>query len=291
MKRRIGLILSLTVALMTIVTSCETLEVENPNEANVERVLSNPDDVESLVGALFNNWYQTTHAYNGPQMALATASDNVSCSWGNQAMRDMSWEPRNFAWINTPSYNYRVVTKNLFDGMYSVIGAASSAVGLINGGLEIGGGDGNDRAMAFSKFALGISYMNLALVFDKAHIVDDVTTVEGNIESASDYHVVADAAVGYLEEALALSDNEFTIPAAWLGTASDYSNAQFKQVINSFIARTLSYVPRNGTDLAAVDWNKVKTHADAGITSDFTIVMDNYTNWYQESGDYLTFSG
>lgn len=291
MKMKIRLMLPLTVLLIAVVSSCETLEVENPNAPDRGRVIESGDDVESLASALFSSWYEGSHSYNGPQMCLATAADNVSCSWGNQAMRDMSWEPRDFAWTNTPSYNYRIVTKAFFDRMYSVIGTASDVIKLIDGGLDVNGGDGNTRVIAFAKFAQGISYANLALVFDKAHIVDENTTVEGNIESASDYNQVAAAAVGYLEEALALADNTFTIPSGWMGTASDVSNTEFKQIINSYIARTLSYVPRNSTELAAVDWDKVRTHADAGVTNDFAIVMDNYGNWYQEAGDYLTFSG
>ena len=56
-------------------------------------------------------------------------------------------------------------------------------------------------------------------------------------------------------------------------------------------ARILSYTPRNKTENAAVDWNKVKTYADNGITSDFAILQDSYVKWYFEAGDYLTFYG
>ena len=292
MKRKIYPILTLTLALVMLATSCQELEVQNPNAPDRARVISNGDDVESLASALFNSWYEGTHSYNGPQMALATAADNVSCSWGNQAMRDMSWEPRDFAWINTPSYNYRIVTKAFFDRMYSVIGTASDIISYIEGGLDIDGGDGNVRALAFAKFAQGISYANLALVFDKAHIVDQNITVDESVDAASPYQDVAAAAVAYLEDALAVAgQGSFTVPSGWLGTSSDVSSAEFQAIINTYIARTLSYVPRNSTELASVNWAKVKTHADAGITSDFSIVMDNYGNWYQEAGDYLTFSG
>ncbi|MBK8088726.1 MAG: hypothetical protein IPK31_12705 [Chitinophagaceae bacterium] len=60
---------------------------------------------------------------------------------------------------------------------------------------------------------------------------------------------------------------------------------------NTAAARILSYVPRNKTELAAVDWAKVKTYADNGITSDWKIVMDGTSTWYFEGGDYLTYPG
>lgn len=56
-------------------------------------------------------------------------------------------------------------------------------------------------------------------------------------------------------------------------------------------ARILSYMPRNKTELAAVNWAKVKTYADAGITKDFTIIQDGYVKWYDESSDYLLSDG
>ncbi|MBK6979270.1 MAG: hypothetical protein IPH28_21070 [Cytophagaceae bacterium] len=60
---------------------------------------------------------------------------------------------------------------------------------------------------------------------------------------------------------------------------------------STYAARILAYTPRNKTELAAVDWNKVKTYADGGIKKDFTIMEDGYVNWYDEAGDYLTYNG
>lgn len=273
-------------------TGCKKLLVENLDNPDFDKVYASGDDLENITSSLFNTWYVGTHSYNSVYMFLATSSDNVTCSWGNQAMRDMSWEPRN-AWNNAPNYSYQGTTKFFFDRMYAVINTASNVMKAVNGGVEVGaGGAKNNMVKAFCKFAQGISYGYLALVFDKAFIVDENTTIPGaTVNDATPFNDVATKAIEYLDEAISLSSNTFTIPAGWLGTASDYSNTEFRKLCNSFAARILAYVPRNKTQNTAANWAKVKTYADAGITSDFTIQMDGYVKWYAEAGDYLTFPG
>lgn len=273
--------------------SCKKLDVgKNPNDPDFDDVYSNSASVKSIAGGLFNTWYIGTHSYGeSPMMFLATASDNVTCSWGNQAMRDMSWEPRQ-AWNNSPSYSYRATTKAFFDDMYKVINTASNVMKAINAGLEISGGADNNLVKAFCKFNQGIAYGELALVFDKGFIVDEnITIPNATLSTASTPAEIATAAVGYLDEAIALCSNSFAVPSSWLGSTASYSNTEFKKLCSSWAARILANMPRNKTQVTAVDWAKVKAYADAGITSDFTIQQDGYTNWYAEAGDYLTFPG
>ncbi|MBN8666615.1 MAG: RagB/SusD family nutrient uptake outer membrane protein [Chitinophagales bacterium] len=281
-------------SLFVILEGCKKLDVgKNPNEPEFEDVYSNSASVKSIASGLFNTWYIATHSYTySPAMFLATASDNVTCSWGNQAMRDMSWEPRN-AWNNASNYAYRGTTKEFFDRMYRSINTASNVMKAINAGLDIGnGGVDNNQVKAFAKFNQGIAYGMLALFFDRGFIVDEnITIPDATVATASTPAEVAAAAVSYLDEAILLSNNTFTIPASWLGTPGDYSSVEFKKLCNSWAARILANMPRNKAQLAAVDWNKVKTYADAGLTSDFTIQQDGYVNWYAEAGDYLTFPG
>ncbi len=276
------------------ITGCnDVLDVENTNDPDFLKVYATGEDVENVAAGLFNSYYVGSHAYTGVEMMLATAADNVSCSWGNSAMRDMSWEPRNNAWTNTPSYGNRGTTKNFFDKMYAGINTANNVLNALAAGVEIGsGGSGNARAQAVARFTQGICYGNLAMVFDKTFIVDEDKTVEPELDAASPYMEVAAAAVSYLEEAISISkSNDFTLPASWLGTESDLSNADFAKLCNTYAARIISYTPRNKTEMMAADWDKVKAFADAGITSDFNIVNDGYNNWYYEAGDYLTYNG
>jgi hypothetical protein len=272
----------------------DNLDVQNTNNPDFAKVYSSGADLENLTSGLYNTIFQGDQFSAGVIPMLTTASDNMNCSWGNFGMRDMSFEPRDNAWDNSPSYSYNTQTKFFFDKMYASINTASNVLKAINGGVNIGdAGADNARAKAFCKFAQGVAYGNLGLVFDKAFIVDEnITIANPSLAAAVPYTTISAKALTYLDEAIALcAANTFTIPKAWLGTAADMSSADFKKLLNTSAARILSYTPRNKTQLTAVDWAKVKTYADAGITSDFAEVMDGTTKWYFEAADYLLSDG
>lgn len=279
--------------LIPVIYSCKKdLEVRNNNEPYFLQVYASGDDLENLASGLFNTYYSGVNSFASTYMMLGVAADNATCSWGNQAMRDMSWEPRN-AWNNAPNYSYQGVTKTHFDKMFAVINTASNIIKAMEGGVEVGnGGENNIMVKAFCKFGQGIGYGSLALIFDKGFVVDEkISLPDATVDNAASYADIATAAIGYLDEAISLCSNSFTIPAAWLGTSADYTSAEFKKLCNSWAARILAGMPRNKTQLAAVNWAKVKSYADAGITSDFIIQMDGYNKWYSEAADYLTFPG
>lgn len=278
----------------TTLFSCEKdlLDVPNGNDPDFAKVFANGEDVENVASGLFNTVFFGERSGSGVEAMLATSADHVTCSWGNFAMRDMSWEPRNSAWNNAPTYANNTYTKYSFDKWYSAIVTASNVLKALENGTQIGAnGSGNTRTKAFAKYVQGLAYGNLAMVFDRAHIVDETKTVESSLESASPYLEVEAAALAYLDEAIALSSENFTIPGAWLGTTGDVSSADFKKILNTSAARILAYTPRNKAELAKVDWNKVKTYADNGISSNWDIVMDAAVRWYFEGADYLTATG
>jgi hypothetical protein len=290
MKNKFLLFLSIGVL---IFASCQkTLDVQNENEPDFQKVYASGEDVYNVASGLFNAYYSGAVSINGMGPILHVAADNVSCSWGNFGMRDMSWEPRK-EWNNAPNYSYAANTKYTFDKMYSVINTASNVIKAMNGGVKIGVNGADDNLVkAFSRFNMGIAYGVLALNFDKAFIVDEKITIPGaKLSDAKPYSLVAAAAVGYLKEAITLSANSFSVPTTWMGTAAPVSNTTLAAMANSYIARILSNTPRNATENAAVNWAAVKTHADAGITSDFMVVNDAGVRWYNSVGDYMSYPG
>ena len=288
--KKINKFLLTAIAASGLLFGCKKMDVINENHPNSGIVYNSGADVESVASAMFNTIFQGQHYAGGVEAMLATAADHATCSWGNFGMRDLSFEPRDAAWNNSPAYANAGQLKFTYDRYYSSIVTASNVLKALSSGVTIGG-SGDARAKAFAKFALGLAYGNMALVFDRVHIVDDTKTAEGTLATAKPYKEVADAAIGYLTEAIALTDGSFTLPASWLGTPADVSGDNFKRIINTCAARILSYLPRNKTELAAVDWARVKTFADAGMTSSWIIQMDGTNKWYMEAGDYLTYPG
>ena len=277
-----------------ILTSCseEDLLVENQNQPDFLQVYASGEDVYNVVSGLYNTFYSAEASISGIGPMLAVAADNASCSWGNFAMRDMSWEPRK-AWTNTPGYGYQGNTKHHFDKMYASINTASLALKAMDNGLQIGK-DGKDDNLvrAFARFNMGIAYGSLALNFDKAFIVDEKISIENaTVEDASDFTKIAEQALIYLDEAIELSNNSFTVPASWLGSAGNLTNADLKAYANSWAARILVNLPRNSTQNSNVNWTKVLEYANNGIKSDVNVINDGYNQWYNSFTDYLTYPG
>lgn len=274
-------------------SSCDKnlLDIEYDNNPGYDQVMTSGEDFENLAGGLFNTWFHGNHHQDGGfHPVLATAADMVTCSHGNFGMNDSSTEPRNASWNNSPTYVYSTATAWTFDYMYSAITSANSVINAINGGMDIGqDGADNARALAVSKFVQGIAHASLAFYFDKAFIVDENSELENSVDAAVPYKDVSNAAVGYLDEAISLAtQNTFTVPAAWLGTPTDISSAELAKIANTYAARTLSYTPRNQSDLAEVPWQRVKTYADNGIDSDFLIQLDGGTLWHVTMTYYIT---
>jgi hypothetical protein len=260
--------------------SCAELDIENPNNADIDRALQNPDDVKALIAGGYNTWYVATHSYNGVGMLLATAADNITCSWGNQGMRDMSWEPRK-GWDNAPNYSYSGTTDYFFYRMYRSAGAANTVLKRIADGMEFGDeGVDTDLVEAFSYFVQGISLGYVGLVHDQGYAVNELSTdTELANPVLAPYDDLIAMALAGLDKADAIaSSSTFIVPSTWIGTA-DMSSADFSKVINSFAARILAYSPRNATQNAALDWNKVKSYASKGVDFDFAMDGDGYNNW------------
>ncbi len=282
-------------AISAVLYSCDKnlLDVSNKNNPDFKKVYAKGEDVENVAAGIYNTLYKAEHGWTQPgvKMMFAVAADNVTCSHGNFGMWHASSEPRDLAWDNAPAYTNANQPQWTYDRSYAAIATANNVVKAINDGVQIGAnGENNDRTMAVARLMQGIAYGNLALTFDRAHVVDEEKTAEGVLDAAVPYQDVAAAAVGYLEQALTHTSTSFTIPAHWFSSEGTLSNADLAKMIHTSIARILSYMPRNKSELAQVNWSKVKTHADLGITRDWTVVADD-ANWYDLGSYYLTVNG
>lgn len=279
-------------SVMLVGCDADLLDVENQNQPDFLKVYAKGDDVANVASGLYNTLHSGMNRENGVKPMLAVAADNVTCSHGNFGMWHISSEPRDLAWDNSPSYSNEGYTKYTYDRMYSGIATANNVIKAINSGVNIGvNGADNDKVLAFARFVQGLGYSQLALIYDRAHVVDEESSVEGVLETAVPYTEVAAKALEYFDKAIALSNSNFTIAAGWMGAPADISSADFKKIVNTYAASLLSYLPRNKAELAAVNWDKVMAYADAGITDDVNVVMDGTTLWYDGASDYLTYPG
>ncbi|HPC98331.1 MAG TPA: hypothetical protein P5257_03215 [Bacteroidales bacterium] len=275
-----------------ILAGCESLEVKNENDPDFATAFSNPSDVKGVASSLINAWFMITQNYDGPALALWVGADAGTCSWGNAAMRDFSYEPRR-AWDNTPSYGNAVITENYYKTLYSILSSANEVVGKIKkDNLVITSDNGTDETpmvQAVGHLVQGLSLGYVGLLFDKAFIVTESTNLTETVP-VSGYKEVIDTAVACLDKCIAIcAAKTFELPTTWV-PGIVMTNTKLSELANTVAAVLLSYSPRNKTENDAVDWAKVLAYANKGLTYDFAPKMDDIT-WYTSYHTYANYSG
>jgi len=267
---------ALIIALGFLTYSCADLVVENLNEPDSSKALANPEDLASLAGGAFRTLHNAMQEYDGPALSMSTMADQGSCSWGNAAMRDMGNEPRK-GWINSLTYAYFPVIRNLWEDSYGSISAVNDVLKAIEDqGIEIGV-DGADTEMvqAWCYFVSGVAHGYLGLTYDQGNVIKwdtDLETLE-----LSPYQTLLDASVELLDQAISIAgSNSFEIPAKWMG-GEIYTNTELSQLASSYAARILAYGARNKATNEGADWNRILSYANNGIEKDLAPELgDNY---------------
>lgn len=274
----------------TMMLGCSDLSVDNLNQPDAERALASDTDVKSLAEGQFRLWYNYNNSYNGPAPYLSVAADAGTASWGNFGMQDAGKEPR-IAFDNSPSYTYIAITNLFFDRMYSINSAATDVLKAIESGVDFE----NDEpmVMALAKLAQGLSMSSVSLVFDQGYIIDENSTDDEIADPEfKTYSEIADYAVSKLEDVVEISNNNsFTLTDGVMRTGMSITNVELAQIANSFIARTLSNLPRNAVQNNQVDWTKVKNHAQNGLDFDFGMIGDGWNQWIDNASVYLVYPG
>ena len=283
------LLYSLALLLILGLAGCQDLSVENANNPDRTLALARPGDVEALIAETFTDYWTASQWCSAGALFLSTIADENSSAWANWGMRDMSSEPR-IAWDNGSTYNRRSSTENPWfrgyrgisnasDGLQAI--ARAEAEGSVEDNVYTREGFNTDRLKAFAKLNQGLIHGWLALMFDQAFIVDETVDLENDVLSLSPYQDVMQAALGFLDEARAIAqnnigDDSFTITADedWIFSVEVDAELMVK-LANSFAARFMVQLPRDEAARAAVNWGEVVNRIDNGITEDFVPIGDD----------------
>ena len=171
-------LLSLACLTALFAASCKDLQVPNPTAPDRQRALPTGLDVETLIRGSFLQWWGVSH-YSYPAAPFSSAADAASVGWGNFGMKDFGQEPRQ-PFNNTPEYNRRWIAQVPWDDSYAALAAIRDGFLAIQGGVRIvnEGEDLTDRAAAFGQLVQALSLSNLAVIFDKAFVVDETTNLD-----------------------------------------------------------------------------------------------------------------
>jgi hypothetical protein len=262
------------------------LEVTNPNAPDVARAVATPGDVRQLIGSSFNTWYITLGGNAEPVPGIATGvmADSYTMAYGNFGARFNGQEPR-LAYNNSSAAGDGTVASSTYDGIYGALGAANDGLGAIKRGLKVAvnasAADETPQMQAFAWLVQGLSLGLQSQVFDKGFVVTEDT--EPGTATLEPYAAVAAAALASLDKAIAASAGKTWTIAAEFSPGLSLTAANFNKMANTMAARTLAYTPRTAAENAAVNWARVLSYADKGITADLAILGDGGVSWYDHS--------
>lgn len=271
-------------ALAVGVSGCE-LGVTNPNDADRARALASPDDVESLIASTYATmWHMLQQDVNfGPSSSVMAS--HGSSAWGNFGMNDAGREPRE-PLKNQSSYAYAYIFEDPWQDSYNALGAANDGLRALEAGLEIGpGGERNARATAFAKFAQGLAGCYLAMIFDRAFVIDETTLVEEvQFSDAVPYDQMMTFALGKFNEAEPLAAGSgMALEEPWIN-GNPLTQADFAAMIRSYRARCAANVARSPSETSLTNWGQVASDAASGLQD---LVIDGsenepWTSWLKE---------
>jgi SusD family len=276
--------------------ACADLDVINSNAPDRERALATPGDVESLIAGSYQQYFYGTHGIGNtagsPVQVLTTQAFQWSSTAANWGMLQYSRIPRQPVQNSATHADYGFIADS-WTRHYRALAAIAEGFRAIQENPSIAEGleaEGVLRAQIYGKFVQGLAHGAIALLYDRAYIIDEsVETIDeaGNpilLGEPVPYGQVMTAALAKLDQAIALSATPgaagIEIPAEWLASSADLDMATLRRVANSMKARLRASVARNPAERAAVNWTAVLAEVNAGITADWTTDQAYlFNNW------------
>ncbi len=264
------------------------LDVPNLDEPDLLRVLATPEDVKGVAASALNSWYIVSTEEQWRLMFDVT-SDHLTCNFGNFGMRFNNLEPRD-PYQNLTTHNDRVVSQVPWEGNYGALGGANDAMKAFKAGVVLATAAETDQYKTLAMFAQAGALTNLALIFDKAFVVDENTTAAPALVP---YTEVTTAAMAKWDAVIAASAGKtYVFPSSVLPLDKvTFNGTNLNRIANTMAARTMVYSARTQAETNALNWAKVLAYADKGITGstvasfDVTVVGDANV-WYAEDVMY-----
>jgi hypothetical protein len=274
----------LALGAITVATAaCMDLTVPNNNNPDRVRATNTPGDVEALIAGTFQRFWPNVYG-STPTVMLGAMGYEFSTPFLCFGGQHNELEPRP-AWNNNSSYTYAGTSSTTWLNFYGVISLANDGLQALDRGVKPGNGRTDvTRARAFAKFMQGVAHGYLALLWDKAVIIDEKTNVDTLITPTyAPYPEVMAASIKMLKESIAIADtSNFTLPVAGWIPGLPLTNKDLVRLAHTYIARFETYVARTADERAKVNWADVIAEVDAGITADFapigapSVLSDTY---------------
>jgi len=261
----------MVITLLLLAVGCADLSVENLNDPESELALSDPSSLKATADGLYILWHNSTYRRDAsPVFMLASYADVVTASWGNFGFRDAGTEPRLLI-DNSRGYPYEDNIRGFYSTMYSAASSATDVVLGLKANPQLFGAESTGY-LAWARLHQALTLSSLALIYDKAFIVDETTSQEYLLNPTFfPYSEVAAVAIEKFDLAIELATNNGFDLGSSLVPGENIDNTRLLEMANGYKARLLAYMPRNAAERATVDWAAVRTHAQNSVTNDFVV--------------------
>jgi len=285
----------LFVLLLVVPMGCADLAVENTNEPDRQKAITQPSDLVSLLGGTTSSVVQMTvevYAVHVDAMADQTTTTNAYFNFW-----DFAEQPR-LRLNNSPSYSSASVFTSPWSSWNRGISTANTLIAIIeNDGtiIEVDGVDVTANVLAGAYFLRGLAEGYIGMTYDQGYVVTpdtDLTTLE-----YSSYTDVILAAVADMDKAIEIANGapaSFSYSAI-AGTANSWNKNEFKDIANSYAAKFLANWARTLAEANdPAHWALVESYANKGIggsaaSSTLTnfivtsvgpnVLVHNYADW------------
>jgi hypothetical protein len=280
----------LPVALVALAAGAcqEALQVENPNNPDVDRVYAVVATIEQTLGT---GYQQCRNAYqlNTTETQLLVMSLESYSQLANFSMGTRVGIPRSPI-VNSrggPGTGEPFDTFSLLSRLSRQLSNGIAALDKIKKDQPAQVGVGQyARIKSYGFFGAACALGNLALVFDSAAVVVPGMPSD-EIPPLSGYNDVMRTAIAYLDSAQAIASTAdgantaaggYPAPAAWMsGTA--LSRDVFVQVVRQMRARFRAQVARTPAERGAVNWDLVIADANAGVVAPVIATVGGSSGW------------
>ncbi len=252
------------------VMSCtqEEFNIGNPNQADAARVLANAADFQNFNISNHTNTFFSQISFNG--IFFRGMADQFTTTNAFRGFWFFCDQPRRQIENTTANDDIGVQAAGPWNSFNSAINNANIVINNIEndaGEVIVSGLDVTQQELASAYFDKGVAQGYLAMIYDKAYIVDPDT--DPSALEFSTYQEMLGAAIENITTAIQLANSADSFEYILYTAGPSIDRSTFVQLANSYMARLSIANPRTNAEAQGIDYNQILTYANNGIVEDY----------------------
>lgn len=256
----------LLIVVLTCTFGCSDLEVDNLNDPDIDRIVNTESGLNALISGTIVDLMWTTLTFQNVnfdlQADIITSTNAFSNYWGDAD------EPRRRI-DNTTTFDDRDNYEYMWSGCNAAVSVANSVIGFGDSPDDFSDGG---KGLAAAYWMKGVGQGFISYLYDQGFVVDPESDVD-NL-SLVPYSDMLTEAVANLERAIAIYEANDALTFDYV-TDSSLSGSEMAALCHTYAAKFIAGNARTGAERASADWASVKSHAEAGIQSDWNPTSDD----------------